>query len=557
MINGDRLLGLLLMISLPALLTAQDDCKCQVITEINICYIPRDVHCSEFNQPPTSNCGVTFDNEIQMPIASKLTNTQNFGANGVVNCDISLVALPDIRRASDIEDAGCNIFYVGAFPIDTSTIRYDVDLTGLPERVMRSILEWITECDQNLTIVTQAEAAFWGYRMVNDNQNPNRPLSGTTSPLSIFDGPFGQVMSFSQGGSFQGVFTQWPSTDFEILAADALGRPTVAFDAETNDIVLGDVGILSSLGAGAVSTGTSIVNSNDVLAANIFALGCSITQGSFRQNEFVNICPSETISLPNGLQVSSPGAYVDSLVTDNGCDSIITYIVTETTTRTEMKMAGFCRGESYVLLDGSETDLPGMYRDTTVTAAGCVIITELQLSYFPDLAFDSTVLFFVRPDEEFVFDLGLPQDARVEWHPSTGLSCSDCSNPMVTEEGLDTYQLTITDREGCVHEREVRLKFIRIPYLPNAISPDGDGINDVFEMYFGAEDGEGVLVKQFTVYDRWGNPVHRQRDILPEALSWDGRRQGREVQIGTYTYAMELLYGVEAVEVAGAITVIR
>lgn len=65
-------------------------------------------------------------------------------------------------------------------------------------------------------------------------------------------------------------------------------------------------------------------------------------------------------------------------------------------------------------------------------------------------------------------------------------------------------------------------------YIPEAFSPNGDGINDSFEI-------KGVISSEFelTVYNSWGTAVFYSSD---PGLSWDGTTNGRRAMPGTYVY---------------------
>jgi hypothetical protein len=67
--------------------------------------------------------------------------------------------------------------------------------------------------------------------------------------------------------------------------------------------------------------------------------------------------------------------------------------------------------------------------------------------------------------------------------PATYLSCTSCSNPVCTPLTTSLYTVTVKNQYGCtaIDTMEVRLLCtegkIRIP---NGITPNGDGKNDVF-----------------------------------------------------------------------------
>lgn len=75
-------------------------------------------------------------------------------------------------------------------------------------------------------------------------------------------------------------------------------------------------------------------------------------------------------------------------------------------------------------------------------------------------------------------------------------------------------------------------------YIPNAFSPNGDGVNDLFQAF---------ATCAFTSYDlqifnRWGELLHHSS--LPEE-GWDGRARGKLVEQGMYMYALKYSWEVK------------
>jgi gliding motility-associated-like protein len=74
-------------------------------------------------------------------------------------------------------------------------------------------------------------------------------------------------------------------------------------------------------------------------------------------------------------------------------------------------------------------------------------------------------------------------------------------------------------------------------YVPNAFSPNGDGVNDVFLPLFSSlPPAEGF---RFQIWDRWGSLIHETQDPLD---GWDGTNQVQPLPAGTYLYVV--LYSV-------------
>ncbi|WP_417591508.1 gliding motility-associated C-terminal domain-containing protein [Owenweeksia hongkongensis] len=78
--------------------------------------------------------------------------------------------------------------------------------------------------------------------------------------------------------------------------------------------------------------------------------------------------------------------------------------------------------------------------------------------------------------------------------------------------------------------RYVYVKKIFKLFIPNAFTPDGDGINDVFLF-----KGVGIAKFQANVYNRWGEMVYSW-DESSGSDGWDGTQNGKPVPTGVYTY---------------------
>jgi gliding motility-associated-like protein len=65
-------------------------------------------------------------------------------------------------------------------------------------------------------------------------------------------------------------------------------------------------------------------------------------------------------------------------------------------------------------------------------------------------------------------------------------------------------------------------------YIPNAFSPNGDGLNDNFM-------ATGTFIQAFdmSIFDRWGHLVIHLTDITK---SWDGTYHGADAPEDTYVY---------------------
>lgn len=129
------------------------------------------------------------------------------------------------------------------------------------------------------------------------------------------------------------------------------------------------------------------------------------------------------------------------------------------------------------------------------------------------------------------------------WTPTTGLNCTNCANPIATITTNVTYSLTVTNPYGCTATDTIGFRVQCVEseqvYIPNAFSPDNDGVNDVFMVR-----GKGLArVKHFRVFNRVGQVVFERNnfDANDPTQGWDGRVNGIPASPDVYVYTAELL----------------
>jgi len=133
---------------------------------------------------------------------------------------------------------------------------------------------------------------------------------------------------------------------------------------------------------------------------------------------------------------------------------------------------------------------------------------------------------------------------------------SSVQNPvhLYTSAGNYYVYLTVANQYGCKDSTwiEIKIKEDFTFYAPNAMSPDGDGLNDLFlPIGMGWDNSSYSLL----LFDRWGNEVFSTND--PEK-GWDGMKKGQYVQEDTYVWKVELkdIYGLRH-QYKGIVSVLR
>lgn len=124
-----------------------------------------------------------------------------------------------------------------------------------------------------------------------------------------------------------------------------------------------------------------------------------------------------------------------------------------------------------------------------------------------------------------------------------------------THSGYYTITLTATDSLNCVDSVKRRVS-VTVPYffyIPNAFTPDGDGVNETF-----APSGEGVDPDNYSmqIFDRSGMLIYSTRNPYDY---WDGRnKNGQMCPEGVYVYIIRLLnLNGDDKEYTGSVTLVK
>jgi len=118
------------------------------------------------------------------------------------------------------------------------------------------------------------------------------------------------------------------------------------------------------------------------------------------------------------------------------------------------------------------------------------------------------------------------------WSPSTDLSCDNCFTTVASPTSDITYTIEINVNDFCKLEKSVQIIVINKLLIPDAFTPNGDGVNDVFRLV-NAEQFDEVLMR---VYNRWGELIH---EGTGNNHGWNGLYKSREQGIGVYVYYVE------------------
>lgn len=122
-----------------------------------------------------------------------------------------------------------------------------------------------------------------------------------------------------------------------------------------------------------------------------------------------------------------------------------------------------------------------------------------------------------------------------EWSPPYNISCTDCYDPYINPETDTTYYLVVSNGDGCFDYDSIRVFVQDKPYdslfIPNVITPNGDGINDEWHL----RDLERYPDNSVLIINRWGDQILSEK---PYQQRWRGTWKGQDLPAGTYYYVI-------------------
>lgn len=186
---------------------------------------------------------------------------------------------------------------------------------------------------------------------------------------------------------------------------------------------------------------------------------------------------------------------------------------------------------------------PGNYSIEIIDAQGCSITEAVTLSE-PDT-------FKIAPSYDVELDLGnsivlsaSPDSITMNdyrWEPSIGLDCDTCRTPLASPIINTNYNVTAIDSNGCVATTLIRvfLNNTSIVFVPNAFSPNSDGLNDFLMPNVSTSVAS---INTFIIYDRWGNILYEAYNFAPgeETIKWNGTLNDQFLKSAVYVWYVEV-----------------
>ena len=128
-------------------------------------------------------------------------------------------------------------------------------------------------------------------------------------------------------------------------------------------------------------------------------------------------------------------------------------------------------------------------------------------------------------------------DVTYSWVPTVFLDNPFILKPTATLSEDGRYTLTVISNRGCgTSSDDVFIKVYKNVIIPNAFSPNGDGINDLWQIRGLSSYPDAVL----QVFNRYGQQLYYSKSYN---IPWDGTFKGTPLPVGTYYYVVDLKIG--------------
>ena len=108
--------------------------------------------------------------------------------------------------------------------------------------------------------------------------------------------------------------------------------------------------------------------------------------------------------------------------------------------------------------------------------------------------------------------------------------------PFITIDSMGKYSVEVTSAQNCKSAASVYVLWSdQVFYLPNAFTPNGDGLNDFFKP---TARYDYFLSYRLSIYNRWGELIFESESLN---RGWDGSHNSRPAPQGTYVCRIDYI----------------
>jgi gliding motility-associated-like protein len=279
----------------------------------------------------------------------------------------------------------------------------------------------------------------------------------------------------------------------------------------------------------------------------------------------------------NNVQLINAGKYYVTVKNEAGCmhtDSTTAIVNSKPIASVAFATASICKDDSVQLKASggstyewqpttklSASNIASPYASPTVSTNYIVIVSNLFLC--SDTA-SVAVTVINKPtadagsDRTIISGNSIPLLAKATgenlsytWVNATAINDPSLLQPTVNPTTDTRYILNVSSNDNCGSAQDTMyVKVYSAVYIPNTFTPNGDGINDTWNIP--ALDAYTNFDEY--IYNRYGELVFRNSNLNKP---WDGTFKGKKVPVGTYVYFIDLKIGNGLGKMSGTVTVIR
>ncbi|MBC7400437.1 MAG: PKD domain-containing protein [Mucilaginibacter sp.] len=187
----------------------------------------------------------------------------------------------------------------------------------------------------------------------------------------------------------------------------------------------------------------------------------------------------------------------------------------------------------------------------TAAATSCIYTTSFKITVNPTPVISLPAQYTVLEGGQVTLRPATTLESgsfTYQWSPSAGLSGDKVSSPVVTVSEDTKFTVTITSDKGCAATAQTLVHVLKVPVVPNAFTPNNDGVNDTWDIKYLNSYPNAVV----EIFNRYGSKVFLSYGYT---TAWDGRFNGADLPVGTYYYIISPNNGRKPV--TGYLTIIR
>lgn len=329
------------------------------------------------------------------------------------------------------------------------------------------------------------------------------------------------------------------------------------------------------------SAAINVVNNNACLLENVQLNNNNTLPASFYKWTLPNgsISSTQNINIA-AINASDTGKYVLNVSTANCTSSDSSYINVKPIPQIQFNaIADVCSNVPSFSLNATEisgiagnggvfsglgVNSNGLFTPSTVfdgttkikytyTANnGCMAFKEQSITVNPTPSINLENEKYVKFGSSIIIDAQITGNYNsIIWYDASNtLSDKFINNPIATPKITTLYKIVVSTNKNCSATDSIMVRIASDLFIPNAFSPNDDGINDQWEV----EDKAQILYLKANIFDRYGKLV---KTLFGNKIVWDGLYNGQPLPMATYYYVLNVINGNTTQNLSGWIQLLK